>query len=44
MITAMLFLAVLFAVFGLVKPRAGCTHACGGDGRCGKSECPNDRS
>jgi hypothetical protein len=29
MLTAMLAVAVLFAAYGLVRPRAGCTHNCG---------------
>jgi hypothetical protein len=29
MLTAIVIVAVLFAVYGLVRPRVGCTHNCG---------------
>lgn len=39
MIAAILICAVLFAMFALVKPRAGCSDGCSGDGRCGTETC-----
>ena len=29
MLTTILLVAVLFAVYGFLRPRAGCTHNCG---------------
>ena len=40
---AVLAFAALFAVFGLVRPRAGCSGDPAGCGRCGET-CTKDRS
>jgi hypothetical protein len=43
MLTAILAIAVLFAVYGLVRPRGGCTHNCGLCARtCGAPEPHHD--
>jgi hypothetical protein len=43
MFTAILAVAALFAVYGFVRPRAGCSHDCGMcDTACASSERQHD--
>jgi hypothetical protein len=43
MLTAILAVGALFAVYGLVRPRAGCTHNCGFCAKaCGAPEHDHD--
>ena len=42
MLIGMFVVAVLFAVFGLVNPRAGCSRGCEST-ECGNEECPDAR-